>query len=135
MKSSLHILADLYQCGCDSVYFIQKGKVRAKTLRLIRWAGFSIIASRFHKFAGNPHGLARRRTEGAKAAEGGITGVVIVSESHLTIHTWPERRYVNLDIFFCNYTRDNSRKARAVFREFKAIYRPTRMKLREVWRD
>ncbi|OHA08520.1 MAG: hypothetical protein A3B37_00265 [Candidatus Sungbacteria bacterium RIFCSPLOWO2_01_FULL_59_16] len=69
------------------------------------------------------------------ADQGGITGVVIVSESHLTIHTWPERRFVNLDVFFCNYTRDNTRKARAVFAEFKKMYRPRRMRLREVWRD
>lgn len=123
MSKSLHILADLYRCGCDPIYLIQKGRVRAKTLRLIRRAGFEIIASRFHKFLQNPHG------------EGGITGVVIVSESHVTIHTWPERRYVNLDVFFCNYSRDNTRKARAVFREFRALYRPERMRKREVWRD
>lgn len=135
MHKSLHILADLYGCRCNPVYFTAKPKVRRNTLKLIRRAGFAIVASRFHKFTGNPHGLARHRTEGAKAVEGGITGMIIVSESHLTIHTWPERRFVNLDVFFCNYTRDNTRKARAVFREFKNLYRPEGVKIREVWRD
>ena len=123
MSRSLHILADLYGCQGDPVYLTHKSKTRTKTLLLVRRAGFQIVASRFHKFPTHPQG------------EGGITGVVIVSESHLTIHTWPERRYVNLDVFFCNYTRDNTRKARAVFMEFKKIYRPKRVKQRAVWRD
>lgn len=135
MKRSLHILADLYHCAGDQIYFTGKARVRRKALALIRRAGFTIIASRFHKFTANPHGSARRRAEGAMAGEGGITGVVIVSESHLTIHTWPERRYVNLDVFFCNYSRDNTKKARAVFGEFRKLYRPQRLRRREVWRD
>lgn len=95
-----------------------------------------MVASRFHKFSVNPHGSARRRTQDSSAVvEGGITGIVIVSESHLTLHTWPERKYVNLDVFFCNYTHNNTRKARAVFREFKALYSPRRMRVRDVWRD
>ena len=135
MKKSLHILADFYGCAGHPDYFTHKSRMRVKALALIRRAGFSIIASRFHKFNVNPQASPRRRAEGAMAGEGGITGVVIVSESHLTIHTWPERRFVNLDVFFCNYTRDNTRKARAVFAEFKKMYRPRRMRLREVWRD
>ena len=123
MTRSLHILADFYRCEGDQKYFTRKARVRAKALAIIRRAGFTIIASRFHKFSANPHD------------DGGITGVVIVSESHLTIHTWPEKHYVNLDVFFCNYSRNNTRKARAVFAEFRHLYRPRRVKLREVWRD
>ena len=32
----------------------------------------------------------------------GISGVLIISESHLTIHTWPEYNYVGIDIFTCS---------------------------------
>lgn len=123
MKKSLHILADLYHCEGSETYFTTKATVRAKALVMIRRAGFGIVASRFHKF-----------TE-TSAGGGGITGIIIVSESHVSLHTWPERKFVNLDVFFCNYTRDNTRKARAVLGEFKKIYRPKRMRIREVWRD
>lgn len=137
MKKSLHILADLYHCEGDLKYFTNKSRARSKVLAMIRRAGFKIVASRFHKFLSVGGDSARRRPakSGTMAGEGGITGVVIVSESHLTIHTWPERKFVNLDVFFCNYTRDNTRKARAVFKEFKKIYGPKRMRIREVWRD
>ena len=123
MKKSLHILADFYGCAGHPDYFTHKARMRKKAIAMIRHAGFRIVASRFHKFAASSSG------------EGGITGVVIVSESHLTVHTWPERRFVNLDVFFCNYSRDNTRKARAIFAEFKRIYRPRRTRRREVWRD
>ena len=123
MKKSLHILADFYGCAGDPMFFTHKRKVRAKTLQMIRRSGLKIIASRFHKF--DPHA----------AGEGGVTGVVIVSESHLTVHTWPEKRFVNLDVFFCNYSRDNTKNVRAIFAEYRKIYRPERMRRREVWRD
>jgi len=123
MKRSLHILADLYGCAGDSRYLTHKGSVRTKTLAMIRRAGFLIVASRFHKFVETGMG------------DSGITGVVIVSESHITLHTWPEKQFVNLDVFLCNYTRDNTVKARAIFREFVKLYRPKRVKRREIWRD
>ena len=137
MKKSLHILADLYQCGGELKYFTNKSRARSKVLSMIRRAGFKIVASRFHKFSSIGNDFARLRPAKSltMAGEGGITGVVIVSESHLAIHTWPEKKFVNLDVFFCNYTRDNTIKARAVFKEFKKIYGPKRVRIREVWRD
>lgn len=125
MKKSLHILADFYDCRGDEKYFSNKSSVRQKVLGVIKNAGFRIIASRFHKFPGTP----------LSVNGGGITGVVIVSESHITIHTWPERKFVNIDVFFCNYSVDNSRKARDVFRFFRNLYEPKSIKRKEFWRD
>lgn len=124
MKKSLHILADFYDCHGEEKYFTNKALVRQKTLRLIKRSGFQIVASRFHKFANGVNGVG-----------GGITGVIIVSESHITIHTWPEKKFVNVDVFFCNYTRDNTHKARDVFRFFRELYHPKKIRRKEVWRD
>ena len=41
------------------------------------------------------------RDTGSKPDDWGVTGVVIIAESHISIHTFPERRYVNIDIFSC----------------------------------
>lgn len=124
MKKSLHILADFHGCIGEKKYLTNKFIVREKILRLIKRSGFQIVASRFHKFL-----------DAFSPDDSGITGIIIVSESHITIHTWPERKFVNIDVFFCNYTRDNTRKARDVFRFFRKLYRPKKIRRKEVWRD
>lgn len=140
MKKSLHILADFYDCRGEDKYFSNKAVVRQKILRVIKHAGFKIVASRFHRFAGTNRPFLAKSGRGSfnkieGQIEGGITGVVIVSESHIVIHTWPERRFVNIDVFFCNYTQDNSKKARDVFRFLKTLYRPKNIRRKELWRD
>ncbi len=39
---------------------------------------------------------------------GGFTAVVCLSESHLSIHTWPEKNYLTFDVFLSNFLKDNS---------------------------
>ncbi len=48
-------------------------------------AGATILHSHFHHFSPN----------------GGVSGVVVLAESHISIHTWPERDYAAVDIFMC----------------------------------
>jgi S-adenosylmethionine decarboxylase len=48
-------------------------------------AGATILHSHFHHFAPN----------------GGVSGVVVLAESHISIHTWPERGFAAIDIFMC----------------------------------
>ncbi len=48
-------------------------------------ANATIIASHFHTFGGH----------------GGVTGVLMLAESHITVHTWPEVQYAAFDIFMC----------------------------------
>lgn len=124
MHKSLHILADLYGCRGEEKYLTKVSAIKKKVLQMVKRSGFVIVASRFHKFA-----------PGSGAGEGGVTGVIVVSESHLTIHTWPEKGFVNFDVFFCSYSRDNSIKTRNIFKEFSALYHPKKIRKREVWRD
>jgi S-adenosylmethionine decarboxylase len=48
-------------------------------------AGATILHSHFHHFTPN----------------GGVSGVVVLAESHISIHTWPERDYAAVDLFMC----------------------------------
>lgn len=62
-------------------------------------AGLTSVGSLFHSFG-----------EGE-----GVTGVVVLAESHLSLHTWPEDGYVTLDVYVCSYTSDNRAQAESLF--------------------
>lgn len=53
---------------------------------------------------------------------GGFTGIVCLSESHISIHTWPEFKKVNLDIYLSNYLRENDGTVQAIFEKIVAYF-------------
>lgn len=53
---------------------------------------------------------------------GGFTGVVCLTESHLSIHTWPEKNYVTFDIFLSNYLKDNRVTTRSIYENVKKFF-------------
>ena len=63
------------------------------------------------------------------SGEGGVTGVALLAESHISVHTWPERDYAAFDVFMCG----NSAPERAVAL-LKDIFKPTRVELQEIKR-
>lgn len=77
-----HILAEIY--GCDSNILNDKEAIEKIMVESALKSGAEIREVAFHKF--NPQG---------------VSGVVIISESHLTIHTWPELGYAAVDVFTC----------------------------------
>jgi S-adenosylmethionine decarboxylase proenzyme len=83
----VHILAEYY--GCNSEILNDREKIETYLNQAAVEAGATIVSSAFHTF--NPHG---------------ISGVVVIAESHLSIHTWPEYGYAAVDIFTCGETVD-----------------------------
>lgn len=77
--------AELY--GCDAATLDDVDRITALMLGAAEVARATIVDSRFHRFA--PHG---------------VSGVVVIAESHLAIHTWPEHGYAALDVFSCGAT-------------------------------
>ena len=49
----------------------------------------------------------------------GVTGTVLLAESHLAIHTWPEAGFVTVDVYVCNLTTDNTAKAERLFARWR----------------
>ena len=78
-----HTLIELY--GCNPARLERAREVRTLLCAAVRAGGGTIVKAVFHNF--NPHG---------------VSGVVVIAESHVTIHTWPEHAYAAADIFSCS---------------------------------
>jgi S-adenosylmethionine decarboxylase len=103
----LHLMADLYECACDAAVMVNADRLREHCLDLVQRARLNTVGDYFHAFPG-----------------GGVTGAVVLSESHMSIHTWPEHRYVTLDVYVCNSSENNREKARGLFDSLVATFAP-----------
>ncbi len=63
---------------------------------------------------------------------GGYTAVICLTESHLSIHTWPEFGLATFDIFLSNYQKDNSEKVRLFYAEVLAFFEGVEQQKNEV---
>ena len=79
--------------------------LRVLCLDAVARAGLSAVGELFHRFVPAAHG---------RGAPSGITGVVLLAESHLAVHTWPELEAATLDVYVCNLGTDNSARAEAL---------------------
>ncbi|OPY55947.1 MAG: S-adenosylmethionine decarboxylase proenzyme precursor [Pelotomaculum sp. PtaU1.Bin035] len=77
-----HVLAEI--CGCDFNILNDIDKVEEILVNAALEAGAEVRECVFHKFSPQ-----------------GVSGVVVISESHLAIHTWPELGYAAVDVFTC----------------------------------
>ncbi|PZR26365.1 MAG: adenosylmethionine decarboxylase [Citrobacter freundii] len=55
----------------------------------------------------------------------GFTAVICLSESHISIHTWPEHGLINLDIYLSNFQRNNDGTTAAIYRSIKEYFGAT----------
>jgi S-adenosylmethionine decarboxylase len=55
----------------------------------------------------------------------GYTGVVCLSESHLSVHTWPEHGRINIDIYLSNYQRNNDGTVARIYQQLKEHFHAT----------
>ncbi|UOF92689.1 adenosylmethionine decarboxylase [Fodinisporobacter ferrooxydans] len=77
-----HVIAELWECDIEILDDLQK--IERIMVNAALEAGAEVREVAFHKFA--PHG---------------VSGVVIISESHLTIHSFPEHGYASIDVYTC----------------------------------
>jgi S-adenosylmethionine decarboxylase len=77
-----HLLLELFDCDLHAINNVEA--VKSALIEAAKRAQATIVDVVFHEF--NPFG---------------VSGVVVIAESHLSIHTWPEYRYAAVDIFSC----------------------------------
>ncbi len=86
-KLGRHLIAEF--ADCDGQKLADLDYIEAALNEAVRKSGATIIRSVFHRY--NPQG---------------VSGVVVIAESHLSIHTWPEYNYAAVDFFTCGESVD-----------------------------
>lgn len=102
MKSlGKHLIVELY--GCSSELLNNLVQVEKILIEAVELSKATIVQPVFHHFS--PHG---------------VSGVVVIAESHFTIHTWPEYGYCALDIFTCGEQIDPDESLQFMRERFQA---------------
>jgi spermidine synthase/S-adenosylmethionine decarboxylase len=120
--NGLHLIADLHDCRCANEFLYDAPQLESFCVTACTKHGLTVVGRLFHAFhdaAGKP---------------AGVTGTVVLAESHLAVHTWPEVGGVTLDVYVCNFSGDNSRSAHGLFAEMSAAFAPARLEKKEVAR-
>lgn len=104
--SGTHLLIDLRGCH----HLDDLAAVEAALRSAVAIAGATLIDLRLHHF-GPGHG---------------VTGVAMLAESHISIHTWPEHGYAAIDIFLCGPRHDLDAVVVALEQAFAAVHRDVR---------
>jgi len=118
----LHLTADLYQCQGERSLFIDEQALATLCRTETERSGLTIVGEKwvtFPEYQGEP---------------GGVTGAVLLAESHLAIHTWPERQGVTLDVYVCNFSADNSVKAQQLMQSLIDAFAPESVQRNQILR-
>ncbi|MEM1539889.1 MAG: adenosylmethionine decarboxylase [Candidatus Bathyarchaeia archaeon] len=108
----IHIIAEFR--GVDPKRISKVEDLRVVLDRVVAKSGLHVISSSFHQF--EPHG---------------VSAIYLLSESHLSVHTWPEYGYVALDIFTCGDDGPALKAFELLLEEFK----PKSVEKRVIRRD
>ncbi|MBI2264761.1 MAG: S-adenosylmethionine decarboxylase proenzyme [Armatimonadetes bacterium] len=96
-----HIIAELSECRPSVLSNMEQ--VKQIMIEAAERANTQVRAVAFHKFSPQ-----------------GISGVVVIAESHLSIHTWPEYGYAAIDIYTCGEQADPWKACRYITEQFEA---------------
>ena len=99
-------MADLRDCTRGASAMTDPAALRTLCLGAVAAAQLTAVGELFHRFAD----------------AGGVTGVVLLAESHLVVHTWPELGAVTLDVYVCNFGGDNTAKVERLLADMELAF-------------
>lgn len=108
----IHYLIDFY--GVEPKKLTNANAINHFMTKAVIEAGATILTDHFHHFG-----------EGY-----GVTGVLVLSESHMSIHTWPENGYASIDVYMCGDS--NPEKSIPILEEY---FKPTSSKIQRIERN
>lgn len=110
----LHLTADLYDCEGASQLLVCAQALGELCRAQIRAARLTQVGETWVSFPAS------------EGRPGGVTGTVLLAESHLAVHTWPELGHATLDVYVCNFSCDNTARAEQLLARITAAFAPRR---------
>jgi S-adenosylmethionine decarboxylase len=108
----LHLTADCHHCRCDATLLVDAAALLQLCLKAVKTAGLQAVSHLVHAFPA------------VDGQPSGVTATVLLAESHLCIHTWPELQAVTLDVYVCNFGGGHSAKAHRLMDTLLAAFKP-----------
>jgi S-adenosylmethionine decarboxylase len=108
----LHLTADLYQCRCQDAWLTNAQQLCEWCVQAAQAAGLQPIDQLFHALPASGCGPA------------GVTAAVLLAQSHVCLHTWPEQRAVTLDVYVGDFDGDHSAQARGLMTALIERFQP-----------
>jgi S-adenosylmethionine decarboxylase len=108
----LHLTADLTHCQCDRAWLTDAARLMDRCALEVVRSGLQPVNQLAHSFPATEQG------------PGGVTATVLLAESHLCVHTWPEQMGVTVDVYVCNFGGDHSAKAQLLMDAIVALFVP-----------
>lgn len=118
----LHLVADLQGCACASGLLSDEPALTQHLRAAVLATGLSVVGEAFYRFPD------------CGAQPGGVTGTLLLAESHVALHTWPEFGVVTLDVYVCNHSADNTARAEQLMAALLALFRPAAVKQQQLQR-
>lgn len=106
--SGTHIFGELIDAENNHLKTLKK--IERLVSKIISKNGLCELGKVSHKFKGS-----------------GYTIIICLAESHLAIHTWPEKKFVTLDVYACDYSKRNRESAIAVFTQVTQLFQPRKI--------
>ena len=111
MALGIEILCDFYNCSKNKMS--DKNEIEKIIIQAVEESGATIVETKLFHFS--PYGL---------------TGLIIITESHFSIHTWPEHGYIAIDYFTCNKKLEINKTIEIL----KNYFEPENMEINEISR-
>lgn len=113
----IHLVGDLYNCCCSQEILIRAELALEECIKRCTEQGLTVIGKSVFGFENS-----------------GYTFAVLLAESHVTIHTWPENNSVAMDVYVCNFTQDNTEKARSLAKWVGEYFQSKNPEIQEIMR-
>ena len=93
----LHLTADLYRCRCEAAWLADAAQLQQWCASAVQAAGLEPVDRLFHALTG-----------------GGVSATLLMAGAHVCLHTWPDEKAANVDVYVSNAQGDQAAKARGL---------------------